>query len=303
MSQAQKVIKYFAFAFAVSLIVTILSSVFFVIMGISENSNLFSGDMNYIDFTKEFEDVKSLEISNYSGKIYVQPGEVDKIIVEAKKVPESFIAEVTNQKTLVVEDHNQGDFAFLFWIFDSIDEEEEMKITITLPKEIFFEEVEFDNGSGTMELTGVHANDFCLDGGSGNIIVSDISANNTEITTGSGDLELENVNLSDGEIKTGSGSARILNSIFSEVNIETGSGSLSFNGFLSGETDIDGGSGDLIVEVTDDLDNYDLRLNSGSGGIYVNGDKRDDEDIRNKTAVNQLTIKGGSGKVTLDFEN
>lgn len=299
MSPAQKVIKYFAFAFAVFLMVTILSSILLAVTSIGDSNYLFASEENYIDFTKEFEDVRNIDITNYSGDIYVQTGNVDKVIVDAKNVPDSYTAEMSSQNTLEVKDRKNRNFIFNLWFFEN--NEEETKITITLPQNCRYGKAEFDNGSGSMELSGFNTDSFQLDGGSGSIIVSNIGSDKIKINTGSGGIAIENVKFSDGNIKTGSGSVNITNSDLSQINFNTGSGSLNFEGSLIGECEIDGGSGGLAFELTDNIKDYELRLDAGSGGIWVNGDELDKKDIRNEEAINRLEIDGGSGEVTINF--
>lgn len=299
MSPAQKVIKYFAFAFAVGLIVTILSSIILALSSVSGSSHLFAGDVNYIDFTKEFDDVKNLDISNYSGKMYIQPGDVTKVIVEAKKVPDQLQATLENKQTLVIENENRN-FLFSFGWWDSEDAQD-TKITITFPRNLSFDTASFDNGSGIMELRGIKSNVFELDGGSGKIIVSEILAGKTNISTASGRSELDGVVLANGDIDTGSGSVKISNSSLTDMDMDFGSGAVSFAGLLKGKNHIDGGSGSISIEVLESIQEYDIQLNKGSGGVYVNGERRDDQDIRNDHAEHQLIIEGGSGRVKVDF--
>ena len=300
MSPTQKVIKYVAMAFAVGLMVTILSSILLVVTGVSQSNRLFASETNYIDFTKEFNDVENLDISNYSGKIYVQPGNVDQVIVEAKNVPESLKAEMTSEHTLLVEDDDQDNFLFSFWFFDAMDDED-TKVTIIIPNKIYFESVKFDNGSGAMEISGIKTKSFYFDGGSGGIIISDVSSEKAEISTGSGSLTMDNANLEKGYINSGSGAVRITNSAFSDTEFDTGSGALSFAGALMGDSTISSGSGAMLIELTDRIDNYDVELDPGTGGIWVNGEKYEDEDIKNKDAENDLSIESGSGEITINF--
>ncbi len=300
MSPTQKVIKYVAMAFAVGLIVTILSSILFVVTGISQSNRLFTRKTDYIDFTKEFNGVRSLDITNYSGKIYVQSSNVDQIIVEAKNVPESLTAEITEDHTLLVEDRNHDNFIFSLWFLDSFDDEES-KITILIPRDILFESVEFDNGSGSMEVSGIQTKSFYLDGGSGGIVISDVISGAAEISSGSGTLAMDNVSIENGNINTGSGSVRITNGVFSDTEFDTGSGSFSFAGALTGENSINSGSGAILMELKDSVDNYDLEIDSGSGGVWINGVKVDDENIQNNHAENGLSIESGSGDITINF--
>ena len=302
MSPAQKVIKYVAMAFAVGIMVTILSSILLAVTGITQSNALFASDKDYIDFTKEFELVENLDISNYSGKIYVQPGNVDKVIVDAKNVPDSYTATMERSNTLVIQDHDRDDFIFTFWFHVDMNDDE-TKITITIPKESYFNSVTFDNGSGKMEVSGIQTDSFYLEGGSGGIIVSNTSAGKAEVSTGSGSVGLENVNIRKGSIDTGSGAVRISSCQFNDVEFDTGSGSMSFEGSLTGESSISGGSGSIEIELAERFDQYDLELEAGSGGIWVNGDRKDDQDIKNPDASNELRIDGGSGRVSLSFVN
>lgn len=300
MSPTQKVIKYVAMAFAVGLMVTILSSILLVVTGISQSNHLFASETDYIDFTKEFPEVQNLDISNYSGKIYVQAGNVDQIIVEAKNVPENLTAKITKDDTLLIEDPNHDNFLFSIWFLNTHNDEDS-KITIIIPMEIYFETVKVDNGSESMELSGFQSKIFYLDGGSGSVIVSDVSSEEADISAGSGALTMDNVSIKTGDFKSRSGAVRITNSRFINTEFETGSGAFSFSGELTGENIINSNSGAIFLELKDRIDKYNLDLDAGSGGVWVNGVKYDKEDIKNTAAENYLSVEGGSGKVTVNF--
>ena len=297
MRPAQKVIKYFAMAFAISLIVVILTGITTAINGISMGSGWIS-DVNYIDFTLEYDEVNNLDITNYSGDLYIRDGNVAKVTVMAKKVPDTTVVEIKGGKTLTVK-NDDGVKWFLHFIGSEYNEESE--IVIIVPQGFTVEKAVFDNHSGKMELRGITASELEISGGSGDIIGSDLSAQKTDIETGSGRLEFDDVSLKNGNFDSGSGSVKLTDAELANMKFEPGSGSLSVEGSLTGDNRIEGHSGNITFELSNRLDSYELKLSAGSGNIWINGEKRNNKDYHGENAENELIIKSGSGKVVVNF--
>ncbi|MDD5937245.1 MAG: DUF4097 family beta strand repeat-containing protein [Clostridiales bacterium] len=298
MTSIQRVIKYCAMGFAIALMVGILTGITAIISGIDKGVN-WDGETTYINFTKEFEDIDSLDLTNYSGKMFIQVGSVNKVTVHAKNVPDTTVVKVRNNNTLYVNDETTR-----IWFFDLHfweDEEENSQITIILPIDFVAKKATLDNNSGDMEVRGLYAKDLELSGGSGHIMASNISADQFDISAGSGELQLDRVQLNKGEIDSGSGLFQLTNSSISDVDIDTGSGEFFFDGLISGDNNLDGGSGSISLNIKNFADMYNLDLDAGSGGIYINGEKVDREKIKHKGAENKLEVDGGSGKITIQF--
>lgn len=299
MSPVQKVIKYCAMAFAITLIVSILTVITAIVSGIDKGIN-WDGKIEYIDINKEFTDVQNLDITNYSGKMFIQVGDVDKIQVKAEKVPDTTVVKMKDNDTLYIDDTGTSIWFFNFNFFDS-DYRDKSQITVTLPLDFIAKEVQLDNNSGKIELKGVDTDRLLISGGSGNIIGSNLKAEHVDLCLNSGAFELDNVDFNDGDIDGGSGAMLMTNSLLESIEFDLGSGALHLEGSLTGKSEISGGSGRVLLNLIDPIDNYELELDEGSGGIWVNGEREDDEDIRNKDADNELKVKGGSGKVNINF--
>ena len=255
-------------------------------------------DVDYVDFTKEFDTVENLDLENYSGSLYLREGNVSKVTVIAKSVPDTTIVEIKGDHTLTIE--NEDDVSWIFRILGN-DYEEDSEVVILVPEGFIVNKAEFENHSGAMELTGFTASELRITGGSGNITGSDISAHRTKISTGSGRFKLEQVNLSNGSLDGGSGSISITDANLSDFVFSPGSGSLNVSGSLSGKNSIDGGSGSITFELFNSMESYDLDLDSGSGSIWINGEARNDNDYHGTAVENELDIDGGSGKVIINF--
>lgn len=297
MSPAQKVIKYFSMAFAIALMVGILTGIAAAVSGISMGAH-WDEDANYIDLTLEFDEVNNLDINNYSGNLYIRPGDVSKVTVIATNIPDTTTIETKGNQTLTIE-NDDGIFG-LFSIV-GITHEERSEIVIVVPEGFSVDKAKFDNHSGNMKLSGIRTEKLEISGGSGSITGSNLSASKTDISVGSGQLELSYVSLRNGELDGGSGSIRITDSDLANIDFTPGSGSLNVEGSLTGENSIDGHSGSITFELSNRMESYDLKLDAGSGGIWINGEKRNDEDYYGKDAKNIIKIESGSGKVVINF--
>lgn len=297
MKPAQKVIKYCSMAFAILLMVGILTGITAAVSGISMGIS-WNGNVKYIDFTKEFNNVTNMDLSNYSGEMYVQRSDVDQFVIKASNVPDTVIAEM-NGDTLVVDDKEHSVFNFhFFW-----DEDSDIKseITVYVPRDFKGDKIELSNGSGRLEINDMEADVLDIAGSSGSIIMNDLKANELNISSGSGHIEADRVMAQCGDWNGGSGSIRVTSSNLNDFEFKIGSGSLTFDGALTGDSEIKGGSGSATIDLADTIQTYEVDLDEGSGSIYLNGEKYRNGDIENDNAANKLSIDGGSGKISIDF--
>lgn len=286
-------------ALAITLIVSILTVITTIVSGIDKGIN-WDGKIDYININHEFDDVQNLDITNYSGKMFIQVGNVEKIQVKAENVPDTTVIKMVDNETLYIDDTGSNTWFFNFSFLDN-DRREESQITVTFPIDFKAKEVQLDNNSGKMELKGIYTDRLVISGGSGNIIGSNLKAEHVDLCLNSGDFELDNVYLRNGNIDGGSGAMLMTNSTLDNIEFDLGSGDLHIEGSLTGKNELNGGSGGILVNLTDSLDNYQLKLDAGSGDIWINGERRNDEDIKNKDAENTLKVESGSGKVNINF--
>lgn len=298
MSPLQKVIKYFAMGLAAFIMVGILSAIVAVVSGVGSGFDSFEDNRNFVSFTKEYENVKNLDISNDEKKLTIVSGDTNQVIVEAKNVPETLEVNVTSDGTLVIEDKNRFHITWLFgWTHDGY---RDMEINITIPRDFSVDRVRLDAGSGKMEVADITAQNFLLDGGSGSFTAKNLSAQKASLNLGSGSSKFEYVEFSKGDFECGSGDVKIQDAIFTDMEFNSGSGSISYSGQLFGKTSLDGGSGRATFELEGNRADYSFDCEAGSGGIWIDGDK-EEELKENNTAANEIEIDGGSGRVVVDF--
>lgn len=299
MSPLQRVIKYFAMGFAAFLMVGILSSIVAVVSGVGYGFNSYEDNKNYVSFTKDFDNVKNLNISNHDKKLTIVSGDTEKVIVEAKKVPDTLEVKVTSDGTLVIEDKNRF---YISWIFGLAgDWNHDMEILVTVPRDFTAGRVELDGGSAAMEVEDLTADYMIIDGGSGSFVGRNLYAKKANINFESGSNRLEYVEFKKGKMDCGSGDIKLQNAIFTDVEIDGGSGSLSYSGQLLGKTYLDGGSGRNSFELVGKREDYSIECDGGSGGLWIDGTREDDYKDRNSNANNEIRIDGGSGRIVIDF--
>lgn len=286
MSSFQKTIKYIAIAFAVFLAVTIVSVIANVVFGIVSVvsggiEGGFSNDNNKksMDFSKNFTEVKSLDIENSTGKLIIKTGESFR--VEAENVSGDFVAKVSSNGTLTVSDDGK-DVNFLWFDFNGINNPNS-KITVYLPSDFVAEDAKINTGAGTVQVEGLHADYIMISAGAGNISGNDIVAEKVKIDGGVGEVTLKDVN-------------------FSDADFNCGVGNLDIQGRLEGKSKIDCGVGEVELDLIGNVDDYDLDIDSGIGTIRLNGDKISDEYNIDTDAPNSIKIDGGVGNVKINIE-
>lgn len=301
MSPLQKVIKYFAMGFAAFLMVGILSSIVAVVSGLGSGIDAYEYNKNYVSFTKDFDTVKNLNISNDEKKLTIVSGDTDKVIVEAKNVPDTLEVKVTSDGTLTIKDKDRFNISWIFrW---SGNWNSDMEIIVTVPRDFTVGKVELDSGSASMEVNDLTADNMIIDGGSGSFIGHNLNAKKSNMNFGSGSSRLDNVNFAKGKMDCGSGDIKIENAIFRDVVFDGGSGSISYSGQLLGNTSLDCESGRVSFELEGKREDYNINSDSGSGGIWIDGTRIDHYKDSNSDVSNEIRIDGGSGRVLINFYN
>lgn len=280
MNSFQRTIKYIAIGFAIFLAIVIISAL--VSTGV-RIASFVSGELtpnhgNSYEFTDVFKDVRSLEVSNSTGKLLILEGDTFK--VEAENVSENFQAKVSNNGTLKVSDDNNG-INFL-WFHSKGSKNPNTKITVYLPKEFSAEEIKLNTGAGNVKIEGVQTKYLQLKAGAGNTTGSNIIAEKVKIEGGVGNVNFENIN-------------------FTDSDFDCGIGNLTVQGVLLGKNKFDAGVGDVNLYLIGDMDDYDIKVDAGVGNIRLNGERISREYRNNNNSSNSIDIDGGVGNVTIDI--
>ena len=280
MNSFQRTIKYIAIGFAVFLAVVIISAIINVgvIIASTVSGGLALNKTKTIDFSETFTDVSSLEVSNSTGKLTILEGDTFK--VEAENVSKSFEAKVTNGGTLKILDNSQN-INFLWFHFNGFNNPNS-KITVYLPEDFIAEDIKLDTGAGNVDISDVQTDYLLLSAGAGNIDGSNITAKKVKVDGGVGNVNLDNVN-------------------FINSDFDCGVGNLTVEGTLLGKNKLDCGVGDVNLDLTGDINDYDIKVDAGVGNIRLNGEKISSEYRNNKSSSNSIDIDGGVGNVTIEI--
>lgn len=282
MSSGQRLIKYLAIAFAVFLAIIIISgiaSAVFAIVNVVPGNGRFHSDKwrnETSNVSKNFEDVKSLDISNATGEFKIVIGEDFKI--EAEHVNSNFNAQVESDGTLIISDHKRGD-GFPFSFFDGIDSPDS-KVILYLPSDFIAEKADIESGAGNVEIEGLKANELQISAGAGNLNGRDITAEKVDIEGGLGNVTLEDIN-------------------FSDTVLESGMGNLHVSGTLLDRTDISCGVGEVELNISGSPSDYGFTVDTGIGKVNLNGEKISGDYEHNTDAPNVIDIDGGIGNVDI----
>lgn len=323
MNGLQKIIKYCALAFATILSVTIIGSILMAIFGLSAHlSNQTASTEERKTITKSYttEEIAEQEITSVlidcSAKINVLSG--TELKIEAQNVTDEYEISVSNH-TLRLKDTKTGFFFFRFGFFP-FTELDEPVVTVTVPESFIAKEFSIDSGSGKVTVEDIDVDSLLVDGGSGRISISSLVSEYLSIESGSGSVEVNNctaerskLNGGSGSIDvtdcslgrlvldTGSGDAGLKRIAANDMKVESGSGSISFSGTVTGDSTVDTGSGSVSFQLTGSASDYKITLDSGSGNLWLNGDRKGDGTY-GKNKAGSIELETGSGDVTIDFE-
>lgn len=275
MSTSQKVIKYLAIAFAIFLVVSIISG---IVMGVLAFTNIFvNDDTEEIKYIADYEDVfdinevKNLDIELDIAKLNIVKS--DKLGILAYNLIEDFDCEVKNGTLKILEDINMNRKVF--------NTEKTPYITLYIPEDFKFENVNIKSGVG-------------------NIDVEKIDANKLEVTFGAGNFEAENITVNETDFNGGVGELKITNSNLGILNFKAGVGETEIESTLSDSSKIECGVGNVTLSLLGEKEEYCFDIETGLGNISLDGEKVKNGTFGNKEAKS-VNVKGGIGNIKIKF--
>lgn len=283
MSEAQKVIKYFAIAFAIFLSVNIIGGIItaiffgFRIFGVTLGMQDIKNQNNAIASSKEIaviqngEDIENVRIEIGYSKLTIKEG--TELKVEA----------INNGKTLETKKvgntlNIKDDKIWNLW-----NQEDESEIIITLPKNILFEKVKIEAGSGELNISDLHTRNLDFDVGAGNVMISNMLVEKkTDIDGGAGKVVIKDSSLNNLDLDVGVGEFQIKDTT------------------LIGNNDIDAGVGRLEINLKGNLEDYKIIPKRGLGSFTLENKEVVDNEVYGE-GQNKIDIDAGVGKVEISF--
>ena len=271
MTSAQKVIKYLAIAFAVFLIITIISTLLGVLYALSEILGLRTDDASggpMVTTSFENADITALEIDIDYTNLIMKTGEFFKVETNNEDIS----CKQSNEK-LVIKDKNYN------WFGTHNNED----LIVYIPEGLELEKVEINAGVGKIDI-------------------ENLTAKKLSFELGAGETEVKNLTVSNEcSIEGGAGRVNILGGTIKDLDLDMGIGEINLTSKLTGKADIDAGVGNLNINLQGDKETYKIKANKGIGTIKIDG-----KDISNSeicgNGENYIEVDGGIGNIDIDFE-
>lgn len=272
MTTIQKVIKYLAIAFAIFIIVNIVSAIlwgifgFSFIFGLNRQNEIITEEMATTNF--EYENIDTLDIDIAFSSLKIKNGEEFKI-----ETNNSNITCRQNNETVHIDEKNHKWFS----------RNNNGDLIIYIPENLEFDKIKINTGAGKIDIEKITTNRLTLEIGAGETIIEKLKVTGkAEIDGGAG-----RVTISSGEINN--------------LDLDMGVGSVELNAKLTGDSDIDAGIGELNLDINASKEDYKIKASKGIGNITIDG-KGISDDTTYGEGENYIRIDGGIGNIRIDFE-
>lgn len=270
MNETQKVIKYLAIAFAIFLIVSILSGIMMCFMVFS---NLLDGkeddeftSNNKIEIT---DPISSLEIDLRATSTIIREGEKFRIETNNSKI----VAKTSNDK-LVIKERKGNLFK----------RKNNYQLVIYLPKDEVYDEVSINSGAGRIDVEKLTTKKLSLD-------------------LGAGEVEIDELNvLEETEVDGGAGKFSIHKGNIHKLDLDMGVGKLELTATITGNSKIEAGVGEADIHLLGNESDYKIKVSKGIGKTTLDGNYVKDNTYYGNGS-NILYIDGGIGRIDISFEN
>lgn len=265
MTNTQKIIKICAQAFAIFLIVTIISGIISAVYGIgmavmpSKNENTELKEFKCNDIVNNIE---HLELNIDYSNVEILKGTQFKIETDNAKLRCK-----ANNNTVIVEEKNN---------ILKIDKKSTIKFYV--PN---LNELNIELGAGKLKINDIETRKLNLNLGAGNTIIENINAKKVDIETGAGNFDLKN-------------------SIIGNLDFDMGLGNAYISSKLD-EADIDAGVGNLEINIDGNKNDYLLEVSKALGQILVDDVKIEKDEIIG-SGYKEIKIDGGIGQIKVKFE-
>ena len=275
MTTAQKVIKYIATAFAVFLIITIISAILsggYALLNafglIHTNNNIVTEDLKVI--SNEVKEISTLKLDLSFTNLEIKTGDNFKVETNNSK-----ITFTNNNGSVKIKEENHN------WLTNN---NRVSNLIIYLPEDmISLDETKIETGAG-------------------NINIERLNTQSLYLELGAGDVKIENLTVTEeAKIDGGVGRTELKSCKINSLKANLGMGEFVFNGILTGKSEIDSGVGAINIDLIDNKKNYKIDVSKGLGNVTLDGQKLEIDKVYG-TGENYLDIDGGIGEIKINFK-
>lgn len=272
MTTAQKVIKYLAIAFAVFLIVSIISTItaaLFAVSGILGLKKDIEENINAEMTTTNFEnsDISTLDIEVAFTNLTIKTGDFLKVETDNNNIN----CKQQEGKLEIIEKNKK-------WFSNY----EEKELILYLPEDLEFEKIKINTGAGKIDI-------------------ENLKTEKLSFELGAGETEIQNLTVSkECEIDGGAGKLSINEGTINDLDLDMGVGEINLTSNLTGKNEINAGVGNLNINLQGGKETYKIQADKGIGSIKI-----DDREISNGETFGQgdnyIQIDGGIGNIDIKF--
>ena len=281
MTTAQKIIKYIATAFAIFLIVTIISAILsggYVLLSafglIHTDKNIVTEDFKVIsdeEVSSEVKEISTLKLELACTNLEIKTGNSFKVETNNSKI--SF-TENNGSVKIKEEKHN--------WLMNNKDYTS--SLVIYIPEDmIALDETKIETGAGKINIERLNTQSLYLELGAGDVYIKNLTVTKeAKIDGGIGRTELNSCEIN-----------------YLKANL--GMGEFVFSGKLTGKSEVDSGVGAININLLDSSENYTIDVSKGIGSVTLDGQKLEMDRVYG-TGENHLSVDGGVGEIKINFK-
>lgn len=283
MSEIQKIIKYFAIAFAIFLSINIIGG---IITAIFFGLSIFGVTLGLKDATMQKDTIQKSEelvLIQNEEEIENMKIEIGYSKLTIKEGTELKIETINHDKTLEVKQTGSTLTIKDNRIWNVFEIEEQAEIIITMPDTMRLKRTKIEAGSGELTISNLQTENLDFDLGAGNVIISNIIVEKkADIDGGAGKVILKDSTLHNLDLDVGVGEFQIQNTT------------------ILGDNDIDAGVGKLEINLKGKLEDYKIIAKRGLGSFTL----QNEEVVENRTygeGENKIKMEAGVGRVEVNF--
>ncbi len=269
MTTWQKIVKGLAIAFAITLIIGIVST----IMGIVKGTMLIFKIGNVFDLidaemvTTEVSDgIKELDIDIGATRLSIEIG--DKLAVE------------TNDDKISITE--SGDTLKIKSRTTLFSNRVNSILVLYVPENYDFDGVTIDTGAGRLDIESLTVNDIELNFGAGEVVIKHMVAYGSA------------------NISAGAGKFAIEDGLITNLDLDMGVGNTEMRCALAGDSDIDCAMGNFELEVKGKKSDFKISVDKALGTVRIDGEKINGN-TSTGSGLNDIDIDGALGNIRVDF--
>ncbi len=266
MTPKQKLIKYFALAFAVFLIVSLSLAAFGIIDAVLGTNIRFSGQDDHFGFVAISDNINTLEVDISASELRIVSG--DSFAISSQNESVSFSE---NGNRFVVTDVKKFSFS------------SEGLVIIQIPEEKTFERVEISAGAGDIDIEKLNTSEMKMNLGAGDVYIKEIYVTKKAY-----------ISCAAGEFTVKKGAINNLETDFAVGDVE-------LRCELSGNAEINCGIGDVSIVLPGTEENYRIEIDKGLASASINGKRVKDDTVYGE-GPNRIDIGGAVGTVSVKTE-